>query len=318
MEDSQQKEKLNKPKEAYVKRTLKFLKNAMRNVLKEYYTEANNNIKEKDKLELPTKEKFNKMYSRLTTYNKDKKSAIKLKMEEIQDLWKTAKSEIADEIKRLGQDGYDFDKQLASDSVDLVPDMSDMDGVESLIEIPQQEVYMNAPELSIVALQKLHYLLSTMPNQDFVSWYLQSGSKFLMEYIKTDIVFKDTPKYCINQEISTGNNFGLSGMININHQVKQQIQDLLLKIDREKTTEQDVFILQIDNLINKVISQYQVSKNSTDKPFQLTDIETISELSNIVGEECAINIYLLFYFDMILQPHLCEIDSLIKINLKFD
>lgn len=317
MEDGQQKETLNKPKEAYFKRTLKFLKNAMRNVLKEYYTEANNNMKEKDNLELPTKEKFNKMYNRLTIYNKNKKSAIKLKIEEIQDLWKTAKHEISDEIKRLGKDGYDFDKELAQNSIDLVPDMSDINGTESLIEIPQQEVSMNTPELSIIALQKLHYLLSNVSNPDFVSWYMQSGSQFLMQFLKSDIVFKDAPAYCTNQQIDTCNNFGLSYMINVNYQVRQQIQDLLLKIDREKTTEQEVFILQIDSLINKVVSQYQVSKNGTDRQFNpLSDIDTVRELSEIVGEECAINIYLLFYFDMILQPHLNEVDSLIKINLK--
>lgn len=314
---SKTKDKLNKPKEAYVQRTLRFLKNAMRNVLKEYYTEANNNLKEKHELELPTKEKFETMYNKLTTYNKSKTSQFKMTVNEIKDLWNTAKTEITSEVKRLGQDGHDFDKQLASDGLSLVPEMDGLDGIES-ITFSGKEVYMSM-DLSLSTIQKLDFMFSNLENIDFVSWYMQSGKLFLMQFIKNDMAFKDTNYNMYSTQICDQpvNNFGLSYTIDIDHKIKQQIQDLLLRIDREKTTEQETFILQIDEIINRIVAQYYIAKNSTDRQLNpVLDNSIIRELSLIVGEECAINIYILFYFDMLSQDHINDIDSIIKLNLK--
>lgn len=338
-------------KKHYAKRTLRYLKNAFVNICNDYMRESRENLKDKRNLDIPTQKKMSEVYDNFMKYNAKQKGFIRLTMDEMKTLWNTAKKEVSYQAKRMGTDPTKLQKkEKAEDNFDYdnIPDFDDVetnegDGLESVFDNSflgfETEGVYNTPNslfLSQSFLNKVLLLFTTMVQHENMNLWASTGNNTDVKIV--DIVTASVNSTPMETKCANKNSEILTALISRvkaatsvtymdpNPLVKPGTENAVDVIITKDTTELKSYvtslveslskddynnIMIISNILNDIVETYN-SLYPSDKVNLINNIPLLKDLSDIYSQDMALDIFILFYFEIIDMSKLVECQNKIR------
>lgn len=338
-------------KKQYLKRTLRYLRNAFTNIGNDYMKESRENLKAKRDLTIPTKEDMAKVYSNFMKYNEKQKGFLRMTYDEMKELWTTAKKEAGAQFKRLGTDPDKLKKQEKDDTFDIndIPDFDDL-GTESMeyslqtsFEPTLESESIDPPNTYYLTedfLGKVMLLFTSMLEHTGINDWASSSNSDIREIIKSSIANTPLEEQKIDSSVSV-----VTSMIerirncqpitqgefcNKNVLVGTESTDVIIMRDTKElkayvknlidslNQEDKSTIVTIDNILHDILNAYNYLHPS-DKACLIENNPLVRDLASVYNDsELAHDIFILFYFNIISEKSLNDINDRIKefINLQ--
>lgn len=333
-------------KKHYVKRTLRYLKNAFLNVTNDYMDEARQNAKDKRDLKIPTKEEMGKIYSNFMKYNNKQKGFLKMTYDEMKDLWNTAKTEVKAQYERLGTDPDKLKKKEKEDDFDIdsIPDFDEAAGTESMgynlqtsFEPVVESEAINPPNTYYLTedfLGKVLLLFTTMiEHQGINDWTTKSDSG-IKDIIKSSIAKTPleeskvdssvsvvtslierirncqpiTQGQCMNKNVLIGTESTDVIVMKDTTELKNAVKTLVDSLNQEERNN----VVIISNILHDIVNYYN-SLYPNDRVCLVGHNKLVSDLESVYKDrELALDIFILFYFNLLDSKKLSDIQDRIR------